>query len=393
MRFSGNIGFEGETFGSVNLSWDPSNYWQNIDRQIWLARALGMGTALTLSLCFYLWTLILVLRPVEYIHRRLLALRETGVPSQLTAQRFRTRELGALCQLVDQLGSSMSDSNSHNEALSSAHAAKEEALAQMKSNFAANVSHELRTPLNGVLGMLQLLKDANLTVEEREFVDIATRSGRSLLTLIGDVLDFSKSESGMLMLEELNFDLHALLKRTVSPFQSLAADKGLSLHLVVAADVPRFVRGDPTRLGQVIGNLLSNAIKFTNRGHVELRAGRANDGDDVTSLQFEVEDTGIGLTEAAQERVFQPFTQADASTTRKYGGTGLGLSICWQLVSQMGGEISLRSQHHHGSTFAFTIALRMRIGVVPNAVPRWSERATKPPGRAATRSWWSTTVQ
>jgi signal transduction histidine kinase len=239
-----------------------------------------------------------------------------------------------LCQSVDPLGSSIADSNSRNEALSSAHAseraAKEEALALalMKSNFPANVSHELRTPLNGVLGMLQLLEDANLTVKEREFLDIATSSGRSLLTLIGDVIDFSRSESGMLMLEDLNFDLHALLKRTVSPFQSLAADKGLSLHLVVAADVPRLVRGDPTRLDQVVRNLLSNALKFTNRGRVELRAGRANDGDDVTSCQFEVEDTGIGLTEAAQERVFQPFTQADASTTRQYGGTGLGLSIC-----------------------------------------------------------------
>jgi two-component system, sensor histidine kinase and response regulator len=235
-------------------------------------------------------------------------------------------------------------------------AARDSALAaaRAKADFLATMSHEIRTPMNGVLGMLDLLLDTPLTPTQKEHARTAHRSAESLLAIINDILDFSKIEAGKLDLETIDFDLRNTLEEVTSLLAERASAKGLELVSLVRPDVPDMVRGDPGRLRQVLLNLAGNAIKFTAEGEVILRAKLASESEDVVVVRFEVSDTGIGLTAEAQARLFQPFSQADASTTRRYGGTGLGLAICRQLTELMGGEIGVKSEPGEGSTFWFT---------------------------------------
>ena len=229
--------------------------------------------------------------------------------------------------------------------------------ARAKSDFLATMSHEIRTPMNGVLGMLDLLLDTPLSPGQTEQAKTAHRSAESLLTIINDILDFSKIEAGKLDLETIDFDLRHTLEEVATLLAERASAKGLELVSLVRPGVPDMVRGDPGRLRQILLNLAGNAIKFTSEGEVILRARLVSENGDAVLVRFEVSDTGIGLTAEAQARLFQPFSQADASTTRRYGGTGLGLAICKQLVELMGGEIGLRSEPDEGSTFWFTVRL------------------------------------
>lgn len=241
------------------------------------------------------------------------------------------------------------------------HKAKEiaEAASKTKSEFLANMSHEIRTPMNGILGTLQLLQGSVMSESQKQYVSIAYNSGESLLSLLNDILDFSKIEAGKLELEYIPFDVRSLINELAVLLKQKADERRVVIKTELDSEIPEVIRGDSVRIRQILSNLLTNAIKFTEDGDVTMRVSVLEKDDSYARLRFEIIDTGIGISENVQRKLFNSFTQADGSTTRKYGGTGLGLAIVRQLVTMMRGRLGVNSEPGKGSTFWAEIAFEI----------------------------------
>jgi CheY-like chemotaxis protein len=256
--------------------------------------------------------------------------------------------------------------------------AKALAADKAKSELLATVSHEVRTPLGAIISMADLLLGTGLNDRQRHYAETLEQSGRALLTVLNEILDFSKLEAGRFELEAVNFDFTDLMKSVGAELEARANDKGLTSSLDIAEGCPQNLHGDPVRIRQILNNLTDNALKFTETGSVRIRAGYGEDGDE-TILRFEVSDTGIGLTSQQITRLFEPYAQADSSVAVKYGGTGLGLSIAGHLAKMMGGELGCESTPNEGSMFWFTVRVRETGKAAPsNEVPVASSAAIGP---------------
>jgi len=349
--------FQEQPLGTLWLGLDLAPMYAEIAAQ----RRQGLLVSLLVLVLGSVFSLLLageIVRPIEQltVAADRIAAGEHDTPLDIRG----SGEIGALADafrsMVSQLRSSLSELALQAEELAGARDTALEAT-RAKSDFLATMSHEIRTPMNGVLGMLELLQGQEMDAEARGYATVAYSSAEALLAIINDILDFSKIEAGKLEIEQIDFELHSMVEEVCALLANRAEVKGVELVCSVDPKAPHSVVGDPTRLRQILLNLMGNALKFTEEGEVVVRATVVGDDGTGVELRFEVEDTGLGISEEAQARLFQAFAQADTSTTRRFGGTGLGLAICRRLVEAMRGDIGVRSRAGEGSTFWFTCRL------------------------------------
>jgi signal transduction histidine kinase/CheY-like chemotaxis protein len=343
------LGAQEKQLGTIILQADNSAFHAILTRLLFVVSGILIATLL---LALFLSRIL-----SRFVSRPVLSLAGTMETIcrqenySVRAEKISQDELGVL---VAGINSMLDGIERRDEQLLVAKQAAEDAN-RAKSRFLAQMSHEIRTPMNGVIGIASLLLKTSLDDKQRKFVHTICRSGESLLSLINDILDFSKIEAGKLELEKLHFNLRQLAEETIDLFSNRADEQEVRLSCFVYSAVPAYVVGDPGRLRQVLMNLLGNALKFTRLGEVSLRVFLESDTvDNDVHLRFEVSDSGIGISQDKQREIFTAFSQADGSTTRRFGGTGLGLAICHQLVQMMGGRIGVESKEGQGSTFWFT---------------------------------------
>ena len=338
--------FDGQILGKLKVR---ANIGQRRDRLAsqFLALLLILPFTILASWLLITRTLNKVVKPLEALADAARSITE----NHNLAQRVVKESDDEIGELVEAFNEMLAELQSETVAKERA-----EAASDAKSDFLANMSHEIRTPLNGIIGMTQLLKDSTLHPKEKDYAKTAYDSSQILLGLVNDILDLSKIEAGKLLLEPIHFDLLELLDSLSGVFGRTSFSKGLQFHLDLDPRIPRYVVGDPVRVRQVFYNLIGNALKFTEKGSIELVAGLSPEAEEGV-IQFRVKDSGIGMTQEEADRVFEKFTQADNSTTRRFGGTGLGLSICTQLIELMNGSIRVESEKNRGSSFIIELSL------------------------------------